>query len=261
MPPKSKRSHLINMLATLARTEAGGETHLAESLNEVARGAFSFTEDDYGQELRQGDGQIPEGIYRIEHLNPMSSFYLSMKVGYPNDFDRARAKEDGRTDLGGDIFIHGSCVTIGCVPLQNGPIEEVYLAAVDARTKIDLALETERVALADKRITNSHGASFVSSRGTTVLANSLGFLGSYEQTFCSLSVGIQAGEDLIADRIADDGHPNVDLDRFRLGRAGGEEIHDVQHLDVDHLVLEGSFQRRPHARRSAPPACGGACAR
>jgi PmbA protein len=68
------------------------------------------------------------------------------------------------------------------------------LAAVEAGKKISLALETERVGLEDKRITNSHGASFVSSEGTTILANSLGFSGAYDQTFCSLSVGLQAGE-------------------------------------------------------------------
>jgi PmbA protein len=60
--------------------------------------------------------------------------------------------------------------------------------------KIRLALETERIALEDKRITNSHGASFISNEITTVLASSNGFLGSYDQTFCSLSVGLQAGE-------------------------------------------------------------------
>jgi PmbA protein len=68
------------------------------------------------------------------------------------------------------------------------------LSGIDAEKKIALALETERVALQDKRITNSHGASFVSSQGATILANSRGFLGSYDQTYCSLSVGLQAGE-------------------------------------------------------------------
>ncbi len=67
------------------------------------------------------------------------------------------------------------------------------LAGVDTQKKIALALETERVALQDKRISNSHGASFVSSQGTTILANSRGFLGTYDQTYCSLSVGLQAG--------------------------------------------------------------------
>jgi hypothetical protein len=54
-------------------------------------------------------------VYRIEHLNPMSSYHLSMKVSYPNAFDRRMAARDRRTNLGGDIFIHGKSVSIGCV--------------------------------------------------------------------------------------------------------------------------------------------------
>jgi PmbA protein len=67
------------------------------------------------------------------------------------------------------------------------------IARLSASQKIQLALETERIALEDTRITNSHGASFVSHEVTTSLANSHGFRGSYDQTFCSLSVGLQAG--------------------------------------------------------------------
>ncbi len=67
------------------------------------------------------------------------------------------------------------------------------IPGLETSQKIGLALETERIGLEDARITNSHGASFVSTEVTTVLANSRGFLGSYDQTFCSLSVGLQAG--------------------------------------------------------------------
>jgi PmbA protein len=72
---------------------------------------------------------------------------------------------------------------------------------LEAAPKIRLALETERIALEDKRITNSHGASFITNEVTTVQAGSNGFLGSYDQTFCSLSVGLQAGE--TDDRVED----------------------------------------------------------
>ena len=60
--------------------------------------------------------------------------------------------------------------------------------------KISLAMETERIALAEKGITNSHGASFETKAVNTILANSNGFLDGYEETFCSLSLGLQAGE-------------------------------------------------------------------
>lgn len=79
-----------------------------------------------GPKLKEGDGQIPEGVYGIEYLNPNSSFYLSMKVSYPNDADRRRAKADRRTGLGGDIMIHGSNATVGCVPIGDDAIEDVF---------------------------------------------------------------------------------------------------------------------------------------
>ena len=88
--------------------------------------AFSGT---LGPKLREGDGQIPEGIYGIGYLNPNSSYYLSLKVTYPNASDRARAKADGRTNLGGDIMIHGKAVTIGCVPVGDDAIEDIFYLA------------------------------------------------------------------------------------------------------------------------------------
>ena len=79
-----------------------------------------------GPKLREGDMQIPEGIYRVEYMNPNSSFHLSFKVSYPNDFDRAMAAKEGRTNLGGDIMIHGSNATVGCVPIGDKAIEDVF---------------------------------------------------------------------------------------------------------------------------------------
>lgn len=80
-----------------------------------------------GPKLKEGDRQVPEGVYRIEGLNPNSRFHLSMKVNYPNAFDRARAREDGRSNLGGDIFIHGRAVSIGCLAIGDAAIEELFV--------------------------------------------------------------------------------------------------------------------------------------
>ena len=79
-----------------------------------------------GPKLHEGDGQIPEGIYGVEYLNPNSMFHLSLKVSYPNEFDKARAAEDGRCDLGGDIMIHGGNATVGCIPIGDDAIEELF---------------------------------------------------------------------------------------------------------------------------------------
>jgi PmbA protein len=68
------------------------------------------------------------------------------------------------------------------------------IAALDSKAKIALARETERAALRDKRITNSYGATFASNEIRSVLVLSNGFVGEYEQTYCGLGVGLQAGD-------------------------------------------------------------------
>lgn len=79
-----------------------------------------------GPKLREGDGQIPEGVYRIEYLNPNSSYHLSLKIDYPNEFDREKGKADGRDRLGFDIFFHGNSVTVGCIPIGDEAIEDLF---------------------------------------------------------------------------------------------------------------------------------------
>lgn len=86
-----------------------------------------------GPKLRQGDYQVPEGVYRIEYLNPASSYHLSMKVSYPNAFDRRQAALDHRTQLGGDIFIHGKDLSIGCIAIGDTAIEELFTLVADTR--------------------------------------------------------------------------------------------------------------------------------
>ncbi len=80
-----------------------------------------------GPKRREGDAQIPEGIYRIERFNPWSRFHLSLGLNYPNPQDRARA---GADNPGSDIFIHGDCVSIGCLAIEDDPIERLYLVSV-----------------------------------------------------------------------------------------------------------------------------------
>lgn len=80
-----------------------------------------------GPKLRQGDLQVPEGFYRLAGLNPNSSFHLSMKISYPNEFDMQKATAEGRLNLGGDIFIHGRAVSIGCLAMGDPVIEKLFV--------------------------------------------------------------------------------------------------------------------------------------
>jgi murein L,D-transpeptidase YafK len=85
---------------------------------------------ELGPKRRQGDNQVPEGFYYIDRFNPVSNFYLSLGVNYPNESDRILG---ARGQLGGDIFIHGNCVSIGCMAITDEQIKEVYVIAVEAR--------------------------------------------------------------------------------------------------------------------------------
>lgn len=84
-----------------------------------------------GPKLREGDRQVPEGIYQIIGLNPNSSYHLSMKLNYPNAFDLKWAKKEKRNEPGSNIFIHGKAVSIGCLAMGDDVIEDLFTLTHD----------------------------------------------------------------------------------------------------------------------------------
>ncbi len=84
-----------------------------------------------GPKLKEGDCQVPEGLYRIESLNPNSMFHLSLRINYPNEFDRQQAKHENRTNMGGDIMIHGSNASIGCLAMGDETAEDLFILATE----------------------------------------------------------------------------------------------------------------------------------
>lgn len=86
---------------------------------------------ELGPKLREGDRQVPEGLYRITGLNPNSSFHLSLRVDYPNEFDWARAREEGRDAPGSDIFIHGRESSAGCLAMGDETAEDLFVLAAE----------------------------------------------------------------------------------------------------------------------------------
>ena len=84
-----------------------------------------------GPKRMEGDYQVPEGFYLIKEFNPKSSYYLSLGINYPNVSDRILSDS---VSPGGDIYIHGSCVTTGCIPMTDGKIEEIYIIAAYAKS-------------------------------------------------------------------------------------------------------------------------------
>jgi murein L,D-transpeptidase YafK len=85
-----------------------------------------------GPKLREGDRQVPEGIHRIIALNPNGYNYLTMLIDYPNAFDRKNAEAEKRTNLGGDICIHGKVASIGCIAVGDVVIEDLFILVARA---------------------------------------------------------------------------------------------------------------------------------
>jgi murein L,D-transpeptidase YafK len=93
-----------------------------------------------GAKQREGDFRTPEGVYYIESKNARSDFFLALKVSYPNENDRARARASG-VDPGGQIMIHGlpnvpkypesrylgSDWTDGCIAVSNSDMVDLWL--------------------------------------------------------------------------------------------------------------------------------------
>ncbi len=91
---------------------------------------FCASSGTLGPKRKEGDLQIPEGIYTINHFNPVSNFYLSLGIDYPNAADKILSD---KLKPGGLIYIHGNCVTVGCIPITDDKIKELYILAVEAK--------------------------------------------------------------------------------------------------------------------------------
>lgn len=85
-----------------------------------------------GPKLREGDRQVPEGVYEVDSLNPNSRFHVALRLDYPNSFDRMMGDRDRRTNLGGDIMIHGGDQSIGCLAVGDQVAEDLFVLAADA---------------------------------------------------------------------------------------------------------------------------------
>ncbi|HEV7782955.1 MAG TPA: L,D-transpeptidase family protein [Chitinophagaceae bacterium] len=83
-----------------------------------------------GPKRMEGDYQVPEGFYYINVFNPKSTYYLSLGINYPNVSDKILSDS---LRPGSEIFIHGSCVTVGCIPIRDEQIDELYILAALAK--------------------------------------------------------------------------------------------------------------------------------
>lgn len=84
-----------------------------------------------GPKRIEGDFQVPEGFYYINEFNPNSKYHLSLGLNYPNASDKILS-DSARPGSG--IYIHGNCVSTGCIAISDLPIEELYIIAANVKT-------------------------------------------------------------------------------------------------------------------------------
>ena len=120
------------------RVEAWGRNQGAGPFVLLRTFALAGTSGTLGPKRRAGDGQIPEGFYTINRFNPHSRYLLSLGLDYPNSADLRRTPPG--LDPGDNIFLHGSNETIGCLPITDAGIRELYVLAVEARAAGQLSI-------------------------------------------------------------------------------------------------------------------------
>lgn len=106
-----------------------------------------------GPKLAEGDRQVPEGFYRVASLNPNSLFHLSLRIDYPNQFDREKAAAEGRRDLGADIMIHGKSASVGCLAMGDTAAEDLFVLVAET------GFENVRVILSPVDFRSGHAVS------------------------------------------------------------------------------------------------------
>ncbi len=85
-----------------------------------------------GPKRFEGDYQVPEGFYCINEFKPNSNYHLSLGLNYPNASDRILSDS---LRPGNNIYIHGNCVSTGCIPITDVPMEELFIIASSVKNQ------------------------------------------------------------------------------------------------------------------------------
>jgi hypothetical protein len=94
-----------------------------------------------GPKLREGDRQVPEGIYPLQDFNANSRNHLALLIGYPNAFEQGIAATEGRTSLGGEIMIHGNNLSAGCLAMGDEAAEDFFvLTALTTKERVRVVI-------------------------------------------------------------------------------------------------------------------------
>ena len=133
---------MIRAYKSERKLEVWGGDSASSPLKRLVRYSILAASGTLGPKRQEGDRQVPEGWYTIDRFNPKSAYLLSLGLNYPNAADR---KISTATNLGGDIFIHGNSVSIGCMAMGDPAIEEIYTMARMAKNKVAVLILPSKV--------------------------------------------------------------------------------------------------------------------
>ena len=128
------------------------ESKLVLKRNDQVIGEFhvALGGNPLGHKQQQGDERTPEGSYTLDFKKKDSAYYRAIRISYPNESDRARARQKG-VHPGGSIMIHGqkngyghlariiqrTNWTDGCIAVTNEEMDRIW-QAVDVGTPIEI---------------------------------------------------------------------------------------------------------------------------
>ncbi len=144
---------ILQIFASVTAAETADQVVIEKSLRrltlkhgptDIAHYTIALGGVPVGRKQCQGDNKTPEGQYRISGRNLHSSFHRSLRISYPNEYDRKAASKLGCSP-GGDIMIHGlpngsgwigtahhlKDWTLGCIAVTNSEIEEIWRLVPD----------------------------------------------------------------------------------------------------------------------------------
>ncbi|MGL4489695.1 MAG: L,D-transpeptidase family protein [Rhizobiaceae bacterium] len=119
--------------------------------NVIASYKIALGRSPEGHKWQEGDMRTPEGRYIIDWRNPKSGYFLSLHISYPNEEDKAHARDAG-VSPGGMIMIHGQPNgygmaasvlqtfdwTYGCIAVTNQEMQQIWDAVPDG-TPIEIS--------------------------------------------------------------------------------------------------------------------------
>ncbi len=113
-----------------SKLEVWARNHSKESFKLLKTYKVCALSGALGPKRMEGDYQVPEGFYTINEFKSKSTYHLALGLNYPNSADVLLSDSE---KPGGEIYIHGSCITVGCIPIENEQIEELYILATHTK--------------------------------------------------------------------------------------------------------------------------------